>query len=79
MRLFQLISALLFGIILSSCELFAQEYVYVCNQNSASITVIDVESLEIEETISLQELGFQQVQNLIMLSLSLMVLTGMLV
>ena len=58
MRLFQLISALLFGIILNSCELFAQEYVYVCNQNSASITVIDVESLEIEETISLQELGF---------------------
>jgi YVTN family beta-propeller protein len=36
----------------------SQEFVYVCNQNSASITVINVETLEIEETIDLQELGF---------------------
>ncbi|RNC84050.1 MAG: YncE family protein [Balneola sp.] len=33
---------------------------YVCNQNSASISVINVSSLEVETTIDLQSLGFSE-------------------
>ena len=45
-------------IILYSNQLLGQEYVYVCNQNSASISVIDVHTLEIDQTIDLQQMGF---------------------
>ena len=43
--------------------LFAQskndtQYIYVCNQGSATISVIDAESQSISETIDLQALGF---------------------
>lgn len=55
LRLFIVISVL---IVLGSQEGISQEFVYVCNQNSASISVINVETLAIEETIDLQELGF---------------------
>jgi YVTN family beta-propeller protein len=46
-----------------SVDLFAQsndlpQYIYVCNQGSATITVIDVSTNEIAETVDLQELGF---------------------
>ncbi|MDZ7756195.1 hypothetical protein [Rhodohalobacter sp.] len=36
----------------------APQYMYVCNQGSASVTVIDASNNEISETIDLQELGF---------------------
>jgi YVTN family beta-propeller protein len=44
-------------------NLFAQaeqdtQYIYVCNQGSASVTVIDVSTNEISATVDLQELGF---------------------
>lgn len=34
------------------------QYIYVCNQGSASVTVIDASSNEIAATVDLQELGF---------------------
>ncbi len=58
MRIFQFLSIFCVAILFGSTQLVGQEFVYVCNQNSASITVINVETLEIEETIDLQELGF---------------------
>ncbi len=36
----------------------AQQHIYVCNQGSASVTVINAETLEISDTIDLQELGY---------------------
>lgn len=39
------------------------QYMYVCNQGSASVTVINAESHEITETIDLQELGFSENAN----------------
>lgn len=44
-------------------NMFAQkaeepQYIYVCNQGSASVTVIDASSNEIAATVDLQELGF---------------------
>lgn len=55
-----------FTIILSlsiAGELLAQsddpaQYIYVCNQGSASVAVIDASSHEIVDTVDLQELGF---------------------
>lgn len=43
---------------LGSENVLSQEYIYVCNQGSATISVINVSTLEVEETIDLQELGF---------------------
>lgn len=45
---------------LGSDRVFSQEFVYVCNQNSASISVINVATLEVETTIDLQTLGFSE-------------------
>ncbi len=45
---------------LGSGQVVSQEFVYACNQNSASIAVINVETLEVETTIDLQELGFSE-------------------
>ncbi len=36
------------------------QYVYVCNQTSASISVIDVETLEVVDTVELSALGFDK-------------------
>ncbi len=38
----------------------SSEYVYVCNQTSASISVIDVETLEVVDTVELSEFGFDK-------------------
>ena len=35
-------------------------YVYVCNQNSATVSVIDMQSLEVVETVDLKEFGFDK-------------------
>src|SRR6056297_2686010 len=64
-RLFNF-SRLLLSITLAliiSATLLAQsdsnsQHIYVCNQGSASITVIDAETQSITDTIDLQELGF---------------------
>ncbi len=56
-------SLLLIAIFVSTGTIFAQQandFVYVCNQNSASISVIGANSLEIEETIDLTKLGFSE-------------------
>lgn len=45
---------------LGSNQVISQEFVYVCNQNSASISVINVATLEVETTIDLQALGFSE-------------------
>lgn len=45
---------------LGSNQLMSQEFVYVCNQNSASVSVINVSTLEVETTIDLQTLGFSE-------------------
>lgn len=45
---------------LGSNQVLSQEFVYVCNQNSASISVINVATLEVETTIDLQTLGFSE-------------------
>lgn len=58
MRIIKSLLALCILIGLGSTQVFGQEYVYVCNQNSASISIINVETLEVEETINLQDLGF---------------------
>ena len=58
MRIFRHFVTVFALILIGSSQATSQEFVYVCNQNSASITVINVETLEIEETIDLQELGF---------------------
>ncbi len=58
MRILRSIAVFSVLILLGSGQVASQEFVYVCNQNSASITVINVETLEIEDTIDLQELGF---------------------
>lgn len=58
MRIIKSLLALCILIVLGSTQVFGQEYVYVCNQNSASISIINVETLEVEETINLQDLGF---------------------
>lgn len=57
------ITFLTFFSIFFSWNTFAQsekepQYIYVCNQGSASVTVIDASTNEISETIDLQELGF---------------------
>ncbi|MFD2533326.1 YncE family protein [Gracilimonas halophila] len=44
------------GIFAQSTE--EPQYIYVCNQGSASVTVIDASSNEISATVDLQELGF---------------------
>ena len=36
------------------------QYIYVCNQGSASVTVIDASTQTIRETVDLQELGFSE-------------------
>jgi YVTN family beta-propeller protein len=36
------------------------QYIYVCNQGSATLTVINAETNEITETIDLQELGYSE-------------------
>ncbi len=36
------------------------EYVYVCNQSSASISIIDVETLEVVDTVELSNFGFDK-------------------
>ena len=61
---------------LGSNQLISQEFVYVCNQNSASVSVINVSTLEVETTIDFQELGFQRMQNHIMPQLNQMGLSG---
>lgn len=38
----------------------AQQYIYVCNQGSASVTVINAETLEISDTVDLRELGYSE-------------------
>ncbi len=58
MRILRSIAVFFVLILLGSGQVASQEFVYVCNQNSASITVINVETLEIEDTIDLRELGF---------------------
>lgn len=45
---------------LGASEVISQEFVYVCNQNSASISVINVSTLEVETTIDLQTFGFSE-------------------
>ncbi len=46
--------------VFGSNQVLSQEFVYVCNQNSASVSVINVETLEVETTIDLQTLGFSE-------------------
>ena len=36
------------------------EYVYVCNQSSASISIIDIETLEVVDTVELSQFGFDK-------------------
>ncbi len=38
----------------------AGEYVYVCNQTSASISIIDIETLEVVDTVELSSFGFDK-------------------
>jgi YVTN family beta-propeller protein len=52
----------LFSVLLSS-NAFSQseenpQFIYVCNQGSASVTVLDASTNEVSETVELQELGF---------------------
>lgn len=58
MRIFQFLTVFCVLLHFNSSSSFGQEFVYVCNQNSASISVINVETLEVDETIDLQQLGF---------------------
>lgn len=58
MRFINIFLLLVSLIIIHSNQLSGQEFVYVCNQNSASISVINVETLDIDVTIDLQQLGF---------------------
>ncbi|MEX2531886.1 MAG: YncE family protein [Gemmatimonadota bacterium] len=39
---------------------FADELLYVCNQDDASVTIIDVEAREVVRTVDLQALGFSE-------------------
>lgn len=63
---FSILMQITFTVILSvilTTGIFAQsaerpQYIYVCNQGSASITVIDASTNEISATVDLQELGF---------------------
>lgn len=60
--LFQLLLPVIFGLSLTTSS-FAQsesgsQLIYVCNQGSASITVIDADTQSITDKIDLQELGF---------------------
>ncbi|MEX0722633.1 MAG: YncE family protein [Gracilimonas sp.] len=48
--------ALLTGVFAQSEE--RSQFIYVCNQGSASVTVIDASSNEVSATVDLQELGF---------------------
>lgn len=57
------ISAFFLFSIVTGGNLLAQaeqdtQYIYVCNQGSASVTVIDVSTNEVTATVDLQELGF---------------------
>ncbi len=45
---------------LNAPEIKEPQYIYVCNQNSASVTIIDAQKNEVSETIDLQELGFSE-------------------
>ena len=38
----------------------SSQFIYVCNQGSASVTVIDASTQTITETVDLQELGFSE-------------------
>ncbi|MDZ7756535.1 beta-propeller fold lactonase family protein [Rhodohalobacter sp.] len=60
-----LLSGLVSLLLLISTETMAQtgespQYIYVCNQGSASVTVIDASTQTISETVDLQELGFSE-------------------
>ena len=63
MRMFTKITTIIAFILFGGVELFAQthehsQYIYVCNQGSATISVIDASDNEITETVDLQELGY---------------------
>lgn len=62
LNLLQITFTFALSLILTS-DIFAQsteesQYIYVCNQGSASVTVIDASSNEVSATVDLQELGF---------------------
>jgi len=63
MRMFTKYTTIIAFIFFCGLELFAQanehsQYIYVCNQGSATISVIDASDNEITDTVDLQELGF---------------------
>jgi len=60
-----LLSGLVSFLLLISTDTTAQtgespQYIYVCNQGSASVTVIDASTQTISETVDLQKLGFSE-------------------
>lgn len=63
-----LISGFISFLLLVSAEAWAQsdnstQFIYVCNQGSASVTVLDASTKSVVETVDLQQLGFSSNAN----------------